>query len=228
MRVALLTLPLHTNFGGILQCYALQTVLERMGHEVSVLNTDFENINGRTRIEIFIKRLIKTILRKESKFYGWKTEREITRKNTQAFIDKYIHIRNVTDLSLLEENDFEAIVVGSDQIWRPLYYQPIVNAYLKFAKDWTSIRRIAYAASFGTDIWEYTPQETDECAALLKLFSSVSVRENSGVSLCKQHLGKEAVQVSDPTLLLTPKDYLNLISQSNIKRRNGGGLCYYF
>lgn len=228
MRIAILTLPLHTNFGGILQCYALQTVLERMGHDITVLNTDFEIINNKTRIEILIKRLIKTVLGKESKFYNWKTDREITRKNTQVFIDKYIHIRNVTDLTLLEENNFDAIVVGSDQIWRPLYYQPIVNAYLKFAKDWASIRRIAYAASFGTDIWEYTPQETDECVALLKLFNSVSVRENSGINLCKQHLGRDAVQVLDPTLLLTKEDYSNLISQSNIKRRNGGGLCYYF
>ena len=37
MKVAILTLPLHTNYGGILQCYALQTVLERMGYEVSVI-----------------------------------------------------------------------------------------------------------------------------------------------------------------------------------------------
>ena len=37
-KIALLTLPLHSNYGGILQCYALQTVLERMGCEVTVLN----------------------------------------------------------------------------------------------------------------------------------------------------------------------------------------------
>lgn len=37
MRIAILTLPLHTNYGGILQAYALQTVLTRMGHQVEVL-----------------------------------------------------------------------------------------------------------------------------------------------------------------------------------------------
>lgn len=37
MKIAILTLPLHTNYGGILQCYALQTVLERMGHKVFVI-----------------------------------------------------------------------------------------------------------------------------------------------------------------------------------------------
>ena len=47
MRVAILTLPLHINFGGILQCYALQTVLERMEHEVFVLNTDLKKLIAR-------------------------------------------------------------------------------------------------------------------------------------------------------------------------------------
>lgn len=38
MKIGILSLVLHTNYGGILQAYALQTVLERMGHEVEVLN----------------------------------------------------------------------------------------------------------------------------------------------------------------------------------------------
>ena len=221
MRIAILTLPLHVNFGGILQCYALQTVLERMGHEVSVLNTDFVNVDYKTRIRLFIKRLVKTCIGKESKFYGWKTEREITQKYTQVFIRKHIHLLNVQDLSLLKEDDFDAIVVGSDQIWRPMYYQPIANAYLKFAKDWTSIKRIAYATSFGTDKWEYTHEETQECASLVKLFDAVSVRENSAVDLCRKYLEVEAVQVLDPTLLLSKEDYLKLIDQSKLKKNEG-------
>ena len=92
MKIAILTLPLHVNFGGILQCYALQTVLERMGHEVSVLNTDFVNVGYKTRIGLFIKRLVKTCIGKESKFYGWKTEREITQKYTQdLFVSIFIY-----------------------------------------------------------------------------------------------------------------------------------------
>lgn len=226
MKIAILTLPLHTNYGCILQCYALQTILECMGHEVSVLNTDFVNVDYKTRVGLFIRRLIKTALRKESRFYGWKTEREVTHQNVQPFIDKYIHNRNIKDLSLLNENEFDAIVVGSDQIWRPLYYQPIENAYLKFAKDWSHIKRVAYAASFGTDKWEYTPQETKECASLLNLFDAVSVREISGVDLCRIHFGREATWVLDPTLLLEKDDYLKLIDCSGVKKQNGG-LFYY-
>lgn len=40
MKIGILTLPLHTNYGGILQAFALQTVFERMGHAVKVLSRD--------------------------------------------------------------------------------------------------------------------------------------------------------------------------------------------
>ena len=197
MRIAILTLPLHRNFGGILQCYALQTVLERMGHEVSVLSTDTVSVTKRTRLQLFIKRWIKHyLLNRESKFYGGKTETEIVCQCVLPFIRQYIHRLDVKDYACLQEQDLDAIVVGSDQIWRPTYYQPIANAYLKFAKDWTHIKRVAYATSFGTDEWEYTPEETQECAALLKQFDAVSVREASAVQLCKEHF-----QVNRPDLV---------------------------
>ena len=38
MKTAIVTLPLHTNYGGLLQAYALKTALESMGHEVTVLD----------------------------------------------------------------------------------------------------------------------------------------------------------------------------------------------
>lgn len=227
MRIAILTMPLRTNFGGILQCYALQTVLERMGHSVSVLNTDLYDVDLKIRIGLFIKRLIKTAVRKESKFYGWKTEREIVCQHTQAFIDRNIHLRNISDLSLLNEGEYDAIVAGSDQIWRPLYFQPIADAYLKFAQNWKSVKKVAYAASFGVDKWEYTPQETDECASLLKSFNAISVRENSAIGLCKKYLGAEAVQVLDPTMLLSKDDYIRLTGKRAVERHKGDLFCYF-
>lgn len=39
MRIGVLTLPLHTNYGGILQAYALQRVLQDMGHDVVLLDS---------------------------------------------------------------------------------------------------------------------------------------------------------------------------------------------
>lgn len=39
MRIGVLTLPLHLNYGGILQAFALQKVLMSMGGEVFLIDT---------------------------------------------------------------------------------------------------------------------------------------------------------------------------------------------
>ena len=64
-----------------------------------------------------------------------------------------------------------------------------------------NVKRLSYAASFGTDKWEFTPQQTDVCATLLQKFDLVTVREDSGVSLCNEYLGVMAIHVLDPTIL---------------------------
>ena len=106
----------------------------------------------------------------------------------------------MNDFNALNPNDFDAFIVGSDQVWRRLYMPDIYREYLSFAEGW-NVRRISYAASFGTEEWEYSPLETTECRRLLQKFDAVSVREASGVSLCKKHFGVEAVHVVTITAL---------------------------
>ena len=38
MKIGILTQPLHDNYGGLLQAYALKEVLQSMGHEVIIIN----------------------------------------------------------------------------------------------------------------------------------------------------------------------------------------------
>ena len=151
MRIGILTLPLHTNYGGILQAYALQTVLERMGHEAVVIDTP--NVKPTPSLFTLGKRIFKRLLgyhvgvfpeRKHNQIYP------VISQHTQLFVDKYIHRKVVHSPEELQESEFDAVVVGSDQVWRPKYYGKIENAYLNFTKSW-KIKRIAYAASFGTD-----------------------------------------------------------------------------
>ena len=70
--------------------------------------------------------------------------------------------------------DFDMLIVGSDQVWRPSPHVDIYHFYLDFAKDW-NVKRIAYAASFGTEEWEYTLEETEKCKHLVQLFDKVTV-----------------------------------------------------
>lgn len=226
MRIGILTLPLHTNYGGILQAYALQTVLERMGHEVMVIDTP--NIKPTPSLFTLSKRLIKRLFGKRvGVFFEWKHNKEypIISQYTQPFVDKYIHRKVVNTPDELKKEDFDAIVVGSDQIWRPIYYKNIENAYLAFAKDW-DIKRIAYAASFGTDDWEYSKNQTVVCKELLKIFDAVSVRESSGIQLCKEHFFVDALHLLDPTMLLDKDDYIKQINIKDITKSTGNLLIY--
>lgn len=230
MKIGILTLPLHTNYGGILQAYALQTVLERMGHEVCLI----EKRRKPLRLPLWKAPLSygKRILRNLTGhpfpiFYEQKKNREtpIVRQNTDKFINKYIKRRLIDDYSDIKETDFDAIVVGSDQIWRPKYFHEIEHAFLDFTEGW-NIKRIAYAASFGTDEWEYSPKQTARCGELLKRFDAVSVRENTGVNLCKKHFGVKAQHVLDPTMLLAKEDYIRLFETAGTQKSNGTLLNY--
>ncbi|MBR5971918.1 MAG: hypothetical protein IK017_04625 [Paludibacteraceae bacterium] len=93
------------------------------------------------------------------------------RKNTKYFVDKYI-----TPISLLiispsqlkaycDSEKFDAYIVGSDQVWRPIYSPKITNFFLDFTAN-QEVKRIAYAASFGTDQWEFSATDTKKCAKL--------------------------------------------------------------
>ena len=230
MRIGILTLPLHTNYGGILQAYALQTVLERMGHDVCLIEKKRQPL----RLPLwkaplsYGKRIIKNLTGNPFPiFYEQKMNREepIVRQNTDKFINKYIKRRIVDDFSDIKETDFDALVVGSDQVWRPKYFSEIEHAYLDFTESW-NIKRIAYAASFGTDEWEYTPEQTKRCSNLLKQFDAVSVREKSGVSLFKEHFHVDAVHVLDPTMLLSADDYVKLFEATGTPDSKGSLLCY--
>lgn len=111
----------------------------------------------------------------------------------------------------MTEGEYDAFIVGSDQVWRPSYNQHLEQAFLNFTENWKNVKRIAYAASFGVDNWEFTKKQTEECKRLVQKFDFVSVREDTAVNLCKEHLGIEATHVLDPTLLLSANDYQKLI-----------------
>ena len=225
MRICILTQPLHTNYGGLLQAYALQTVLKRMGHEVW---TEDRKENKKTLFQN-VKYLAKIVLGPvRHLYYPTSKERSIISQHTDAFIKKYITTTEPVfsqQKSGLERYGFEGYIVGSDQVWRPCYSFGLRNYFLDFTEG-MNVKRVAYAASFGTDEWEFTPEETRECAILAQKFDAISVREDSGVILCKNYLGVNAVQLLDPTMLLDKEDYLKIVCQEQEKKHKGKIMVY--
>lgn len=232
MKIGILTLPLGTNYGGILQAYALQHILQAMGHDVYVIDEDKQfHFSLKRRIEMFIKGTIKRCLfGKNAIIYSPEYYKKLwaaRTKHTGRFINEHIGRKLVRSVAGLDEHDFDAFVVGSDQIWRARYARPfpgVENSFLLFTKGW-NVKRIAYAASFGTDEWEYSEAETTSCSSMARIFDAVSVREMSGVKLCKERLGVEAAHVMDPTLLLNADDYTRLIG-TDIPASPGNMMCY--
>lgn len=231
MKVGILTHPLRTNYGGILQNYALHVVLKRMGHHV--LTIDRHNDKSICYILIsYIKRNIQYYLLGKknisTSFYLNLTRKQFVyiSKNIQNFINKYIETTHYISSNLkLQETlkyDFDAYIVGSDQIWNKSYAP---SCFLDFLGD-MKVLRIAYAASFGGEYWNYSRKMTEKCSKLASKFDAVSVREKSAVDLCRDNLRIDSTHVLDPTLLLDREDYLDLVEQTDGENKENILMCY--
>lgn len=235
MRICILTQPLHTNYGGILQAYALQTVLKRMGHEVLTEDRKYTPPRGLKLLINRLKSTVKTILVHTPFQHRFTRFNHILpsqiphiQQHTDRFIRKYISTTEpvyTKNKPMFRSYGFEAYVVGSDQVWRPMYSPCISNYFLDFTKG-EQVKRVAYAASFGTEEWEYTDEQTRECADLVQHFDAVSVREASGIKLCEKYLHTSAIHVLDPTILLEKEDYEQLARNEKEPQSTGNLFCY--
>lgn len=236
MRIGILSLPLHTNYGGILQAFALKTVLERNGHSVKIFCPTTPKIGLKYRLKLpyyYLKRIVSNLCgHKVPVFWEHKinAERPKIRQHILRFINVNFDIVYVDDFRNIGDREFDAIIVGSDQVWRPKYFEslyaaPITDAFLGFAEKW-SIKRMAYAASFGVANWEYSMRQTDKCRKLIKRFDAVSVREDSAVTLCSEKLSIKAELVLDPTMLLNAEDYISLLSNSQLSSKKNIIMTY--
>ena len=259
MRIAILTQPLRQNYGGILQNYALQTVLRRMGHQVVTLDppryhyrwrehpmysfrvlwNDFllrqlkgAPLNKNHFLLYYLTHTFKHLFFKnqDDVIFSKKKDDECRRiigKNLYRFIDKRIERQEYHDLvKEIKASDFDVFIVGSDQVWRREYNRErIQDMFLVFTKDW-GVRRIAYAASFGTDEWEYEHETTVICREAIRAFDIVTVRECSGVDICRSVFDVSADQVLDSTMLLLKEDYFNLLSLDKVAHSQGNLLVY--
>ena len=233
MKVGIITQPLQTNYGGLLQNYALQQILYGLGHEVYTINRkypfDVYSFKLYKYLIFHIKQIIYKYIGKS--YLPTKKEKLDIVKNCVKFIEDNILVTNAIIsrkeyIELLKKHCFNAFVVGSDQVWRPQYSPNIMDDFFVFCQNEKNIKRIAYAASFGTSEWEFNEEETKECSRLAKLFDAISVREDSGIILCNVNLGVDAELVLDPTLLLDKEHYIKLVEKYNEEVSDGDLFCY--
>lgn len=207
MKISILTQHLGHNYGGLLQAYALQKHLADQGHDVETLNR-LHALSPVKRIKNSARKFLENVLRIPPF-----TDRRRLLVHLTDFRDKNLklspEIRSEHKLRrYYRDTSFDAFIVGSDQVWRPKYSPSIQNYYLDFLENTTTpVRRIAYAASFGVDVWEYPRELEARCKELVQKFTAVSVREISGGDLCRDHFDITPAVTVDPTMLLDPTEY---------------------
>jgi len=187
-KIGLLTFhdPGIRNYGAILQCYALCRVLRDLGHGVEVIHYLRAEARPGT----------------EARFRLW-ARRQLAGPAFDRFLREHIPVSppypTPADLRRAR-HDYDLVIVGSDQVWRPQYggAEPLVY-FLDFLDE--GVRRVAYACSFGEDKWQGADALTDRAREALRRFAAVSVRERSGVAVCRDTFGIVATQAMDPTLL---------------------------
>ena len=207
MRVGILTLHLHNNYGAIIQAAALYRFLEDHGFEPVLLRKEPEN---RSKIGRIIRNFLRHV---PFQNFGQVRAREKERARHYPFIRRFIPnitrpCHNSRELKAVSDQyRIKAVVVGSDQVWRPEYHfdDNSVAYFLDFVAKPTL--KLSYAASFGYTDWEH-PDLKHKVSDLLADFDAVSVRENSGIEICRNEFGRlQCELVLDPTLLVDPRLY---------------------
>lgn len=229
-RVAILTLPLTNNYGGILQAYALKEVLQSYNYDTLLIDYRRKSPAKKNILNMSIRNLIKKTLLKYKKLKLAETpaiEKEISIK-AKKFIDtelgnKTEPLYSFSELKRLNDT-VDAFVVGSDQVWRPDYTPDIKRYFFDFVDTGKTV--FSYAASFGTDDWKFNSEDQELCNKYIKRFRGVSVRESSAVNIVEEKFSVKADLVLDPTLLLSKCDYIELINKYNEPKSKGNLFCY--
>ncbi len=210
MKIGILTHPQTVNYGGILQCYALCTILRKMGHEPIVIRREADRA-------FFLWEWTRSLL-KYLHFPRYYSPNKVDRElNIRPFVQKYIKrtlpVRSQSQMfNVCHKYNLEAVIVGSDQVWRKDYALKFgYNYFLDFVPD--NILKMSYAASLGLSKWLYNKNETIAIKKLLSKYSGISVRESEAIDLLMKNVGLTAYQHVDPTLLLTAEEYASIMSK---------------
>lgn len=109
----------------------------------------------------------------------------------------------------------DMFIVGSDQIWHHNLYRAFGEVgCLDFI--FNDKKKIAFASSFGRDRWDGDEAVTQEVGTYLRDFDYISVRERSGVDICREVFGVEAQNVLDPVFMCGLSVYTELADKSEM------------
>lgn len=214
--VAYITRHAVSNYGSVLQAYATQTALERLGYEpvcINYLRTD-------EKTESIVNTRLLSVSAKWNKNALTRLLFKATQKPVYNYADKrFSEYRKILKTTSNEYNSERELIdncpkadiymTGSDQVWNTVVCGDIDPVYfLSFVPD--SSKKVAYAASFGGG--NIKDADKPVIGNLLKRYDEITIRENSGLKIASE-LDVNAKQVLDPTFLLNKDEWNKIIPQ---------------
>lgn len=208
LKVGILTFHYTTNYGAVLQAYALKKYISMLGYDVSII--DYRSTAEKSAMQVYRVRdfrnpinIIKYLIRKKTHIEKIDTFKQFIAQ--ELCVDSHI-INNLTET----QGTYDTIVCGSDQIWNR-YITGEDNTYLLDFDD--SCKRVSYAASIGASA--YNEKHCKIISDHLKNFYAVSVREAESRTKLLEY-GINATVCCDPTLLFDKKEWSGLAKQPTI------------
>lgn len=216
LNIGIFTLPMNKNYGGNLQAYALMQVIEKLGHNAVFVNRKFHHAHAKSSNQLYAKSVGLSPSIANKKFLD---------NNLPLITKPFFHSHELKNE--IHQYNFDALIVGSDQVWRPQYAKEILSDFFfGFLPTDSAIKRLSYAASFGSDKWEYDDDNQAMAVDLIKRFDAVGVREDAAVTMCGTELKSSATHVLDPTMLLDSDHYAKKFNL-NERRTNDDYLLNY-
>lgn len=216
MKIGILTYHRSHNYGAMLQAVALRYQLEKLGHEAYFV--DYWPDYHRQMYALYsFKHALKYGIRgslsyTKNAIFNYKG-RKARYMAFVPFFERYIW-PHCTEYS--SNQKFDALIYGSDQIWRKqwLMHNRFNPAY--FAENiLRADKHVSYAASMG--VIDLSAEDERFLKSHLEKFSRVMVRENDlSQTLCR--LGIKNQVVLDPTLLLSGKEWNTLVPVKRIHK----------
>lgn len=213
MKIGILTFHRAHNYGAVLQCFALQEILKRMGFEVEVIDYKqkfIEDVYKPFNLKVFLSRFIR--LRKDAFSYLLHITARLERKKIyEEFLDKHI---TMSPPCLLNNFPcyYDAVIIGSDQMWNTALTGGLDKMYWGFFSHKYVGRVIGYAISTNIGNLSQIPRQTIQ--KVLCRFVALSMREIklSNFINRKYHPQVSVKTVLDPTLLPDKSIWRSLVN----------------
>ncbi|MDE5984746.1 MAG: polysaccharide pyruvyl transferase family protein [Eubacterium sp.] len=213
-KVAIITRHAVSNYGSVLQAYALQKAIGSFGFESEIIDyirfdEDYKNIaDTLVKKSSWNKNIATRLVYKSIQSPEYiKMGRAFEKYRKNLLIESSTRYCSIDEL---KKNPPKADIycTGSDQVWGAIGNDEIDGAYfLDFVPD--SKKKIAYAASFGKT--EASHKSSKKLRKYLSSYDYITVREKSAVEIINKLGLNNVTQVLDPTLLLDKNEWSKLI-----------------